>query len=247
MRIKTLLRKCLKTPNTKIMPDSDTTVIEAEFGEICRACAEYTVKTTTTVSLYALYKAVEYIVKRNIPGDIVECGVWKGGSAMVIAYALLKMHEPHRKIYLYDTYAGMTQPTDEDRAIPNGMPAQERWRRNKFSDWGRITLEETERNLISTRYPKKNLIFVKGAIEKTIPNIMPFRISLLRLDTDWYASTKHELMHLYPLLSKHGVLIIDDYGYWAGAKKATDEYFLHRPILLNRIDGSGRIGVKVTD
>lgn len=247
MRIKVLLRKWLKALNARIAPDSDAAVINVEFGEIYRACAGYTVKTTTKINLYALYKATEYIVTKRIPGDIVECGVWKGGSVMVIARTLMKMGETDRKLYLYDTYAGMTPPTDDDRAIPNGVPALEKRHHNKFCDWENVSLQEAERNVLSTGYPKENLIFIVGRVEDTIPSIAPARISLLRLDTDWYAPTVHELMHLYPRLSQHGVLIIDDYGYWAGAKKATDEYFLNHPVLLNRIDDSVRIGVKVTE
>ena len=77
-----------------------------------------------------------------------------------------------------------------------------------------------------------------------IPKYLPGEIALLRLDTDWYKSTQHELIHLYPLLVGSGVLIIDDYGHWQGAKKAVDEYFSDKKILLNRIDYTGRISIK---
>jgi len=75
---------------------------------------------------------------------------------------------------------------------------------------------------------------------------MPGKIALLRLDTDWYESTAHELKHLYPLLVPGGVIIIDDYGHWEGARKAVDEYITAEklPLLLNRIDYTGRIGIK---
>lgn len=97
----------------------------------------------------------------------------------------------------------------------------------------------------STNYPAEMLVFIKGKVEDTIPKTMPKHIALLRLDTDWYESTKHELLHLYPLLSKSGVLIIDDYGYWAGSKKAVDEYFSKGEMLLNRIDYTSRIAIKI--
>ena len=75
----------------------------------------------------------------------------------------------------------------------------------------------------------------------------PEQISLLRLDTDWYESTKHELVHLSPKLSV-GVLIVDDYGHWEGARRAVDEYIdeLQLRILLCRIDYTGRVAVKQT-
>ena len=101
--------------------------------------------------------------------------------------------------------------------------------------------------MLSTKYPKKNLIFIKGKVEDTIPLTVPPKIALLRLDTDWYESTYHELKYLFPLLSNKGALIIDDYGCWAGAKKAVDTYFDENKIviLLNRIDYTGRLGIKV--
>ena len=75
----------------------------------------------------------------------------------------------------------------------------------------------------------------------------PDKIALLRLDTDWYESTKHELLHLYPILAMHGLLILDDYGIWAGCQKAVDEYFSERKIkiFLSRIDDSCRAAIKI--
>jgi hypothetical protein len=86
-----------------------------------------------------------------------------------------------------------------------------------------------------------------GKVEDTIPADIPEKIALLRLDTDWYESTKHELIHLFPRLQKGGVLIIDDYGFWKGARKAVDEYFAENniQILLNRIDDTGRMAIKL--
>ena len=96
-------------------------------------------------------------------------------------------------------------------------------------------------------YNTEKLHFIKGKVENTLPEYAPKQISLLRLDTDWYESTKHELTHLFPRLVSGGVLILDDYGYWAGAKKAVDEYFSQNKtqILLNRIDQTGRIAIKI--
>jgi hypothetical protein len=102
-------------------------------------------------------------------------------------------------------------------------------------------------NLYSTGYPRENIIFIKGKVEETIPAVIPDKIAILRLDTDWYESTYHELLHLFPRLSVHGVLILDDYGCLKGAKRATDTYFNEHgvKVLLNRIDYSGRIAIKV--
>ena len=113
-----------------------------------------------------------------------------------------------------------------------------------INDWCFSPLPEVKQNLASTGYPEDKLHFVQGKVEETIPENIPNQISSLRLDTDWYESTKHELTYLFPIVTPKGVLILDDYGSWNGAKKAVDEYFEREPILLNRIDNSGRIGIK---
>jgi O-methyltransferase len=97
-----------------------------------------------------------------------------------------------------------------------------------------------------TGYPSSLLIYVKGLIEETVPAEAPERIALLRLDTNFYASTRHELEHLYPRLSTGGVLILDDYGGQVGSRRATDEYFakLNPRVLLMRIDENVRALVK---
>lgn len=164
-----------------------------------------------------------------------------------MAYALIEANENYRKIWLYDTFSGMTRPTEEDRSIPDGKSAINRWGKNGFGNWESPSLEEVRRNILSTGYPKKNFIFIKGDVQETIPKSRPSKISLLRLDTDWYRSTRDELLYLYPILVKHGVLIIDDYVYWMGTKKAVDEYFSERAILLNRIDRTSRIAIKIAN
>lgn len=234
--------KLVKTNEVRQFPD-----MEKDFFELAKKCFPYTM--TSTERLYSLHKSVEYVVKNNIEGDFVECGVWKGGSAMMIALTLLKNKNTDRKIYLYDTYEGMSEPTEHDVTYSNSS-ADEKYNKtlNKESgsDWCRSEIDEVKQNLYSTGYPKENLIFVKGKVEDTIPKTLPEKISLLRLDTDWYESTLHELKNLYPILTKKGVLIIDDYGYWQGCRKAVDEYFEEQKIniLLNRIDLTGRVALK---
>ena len=116
--------------------------------------------------------------------------------------------------------------------------------KKSHNSWCYANLEEVKKNMQTTSFSDEKLIYVKGKVEDTIPEKMPDKISLLRLDTDWYESTKHELTHLYPKVCKSGVLIIDDYGTWAGSKRAVDEYFQDSPILLNRIDSGNRLAVK---
>jgi len=191
---------------------------------------------------YALYQAVNYILKNKIPGDFVECGVWKGGSCMLVAYSLLQAGVSDRTIWLYDTFAGMAMPGEND-----GEKERKEWELHKKSggknDWCFASVDEVQANMKKTGYPFEKLRFVKGKVEESIPDAVPVKISLLRLDTDWYDSTKHELLHLYPLLEKGGVLIIDDYGVWQGARKATDEYF-NNTVYLHRLDWSARLVIK---
>jgi len=185
-----------------------------------------------------------------VRGDFVECGVWRGGSVMMMAATLLRCGDTTREVWLYDTFDGMTAPSEDDVQAMSGRLAaeilseQQRTADNPF--WGVSPREVVERNLRGTRYPFDRFRFIEGDVAATIPASAPEEIALLRLDTDWYASTRHELEQLYPRLVTGGVLIIDDYGYWRGARKATDEFFatLRPRPLLHRIDYTGRICVK---
>jgi len=211
-------------------------------------CKNYTM--TTVERMYALYKAVKYLIASNVPGAIVECGVWKGGSSMLCASGLLEHHASDRRLYLYDTYEGMPEPTDLD-VSHKGEKAIDTWRRLRTKErdgWSKVSVEEVRHNMLSTGYPVDHLTFVKGKVENTIPRVVPEEIALLRLDTDWYESTYHELCHLFPRVAPGGVLLIDDYGYWQGAKAAVDRYLAEKDvrILLQRVDYSGRVGVKTS-
>ena len=182
--------------------------------------------TPPEVTLNAI-RAAQYVAEYNIPGAVVECGVWRGGVSMAMA-SQLKMRGHVRDLYLYDTFDGMSEPTENDIA-PSGQKA-EVLLKNLAKDeqnhiWAFAPIDKVRSNVESVGYPAEKIKFVKGKVEDTIPETMPEKIALLRLDTDWYESTKHELLHLYPLLVSGGVLILDDYGYWAGARKAVDEFF----------------------
>ena len=162
------------------------------------------------------------------------------------ARTLLQVRDLKRELYLFDTFEGMSEPTQEDVDY-SGRGATDVMRADPGSRALDAPLELVRKVMRETGYPEGRVRFVKGKVEDTIPSHAPVRISLLRLDTDWYASTKHELEHLYPRLSEGGVIIIDDYGHWRGSRQACDEYFAHTrtPILLHRIDYTGRIGLKL--
>ena len=196
---------------------------------------------------WALITAIRYLNAARIEGDIVECGVWRGGN-MMLAKDLCRDSPVARRFYLYDTFAGMAEPTDDDVSHLE-RPAHETYsetRRETHTDWAFASLEDVKENFRRAQLLDESVIFVKGKVEETLreEQKQPTRIAMLRLDTDWYESTKIELEVLYPLLVPGGVLIIDDYGHWAGARKAVDEYFENKPVLLNRIDYTARLVVR---
>jgi O-methyltransferase len=214
-------------------------------AELCRRVAPYTM--TTPPRIYALARAVEYVVSRKVPGAIVECGVWRGGSMMAVALTLLRLGVIDRDLFLFDTFSGMTEPGAEDVKHTGERASDLLAASGRDSDeWATASLDEVRRAVLSVGYPKERIQFVEGTVEKTLPARAPAAIALLRLDTDWYSSTKHELAHLYPRLAAGGVLIVDDYAYWQGARKAVDEYLdeEQHALLLNRIDYTSRIAIK---
>ncbi len=241
--IRTGLYRQKSRKDESLPPDFDDVTVR-----IFHAVKEFT--STSPERISVLVDAVRYVVDNKIEGAMVECGVWRGGSTMAIALALKELGDETRDIYLYDTFAGMTAPTEDDVAF-SGASAELKFDKQKISDesstWCLSTLDDTRESVLSTGYPEDKFHFVEGMVEDTIPaTIPPGNIALLRLDTDWYESTKHELVHLFPLLADNGPLIIDDYGHWQGARKAVDEYFSENGfrIFLSRIDYTGRIGIK---
>ncbi len=195
--------------------------------------------------LLGVIDAVRYVCRAGVAGDIVECGVWKGGSMMAAAATLLAERDTSRNLYLFDTFEGMAPPTERDRDLQGNRATT---MHEQISKWCYAGIEEVKRNLLSTGYPAERLHFIPGKVEQTLPHPNLGPIALLRLDTDWYESTRHELIHLFPLLVDRGVLIVDDFGYWQGACEAVEEYFRDHPeypLLLQRTDYTARMAVKV--
>lgn len=209
---------------------------------------------TSVPRLQACVDAVRYVVSRDVPGAFAECGVWRGGSVLAMILTLQEMDVTDRDVYLFDTFEGMTVPTEHD-VSPHDGAALDDWReasRQGSRPWAEVFGPEVfneagvRETVLSTGYPEERIHLVRGPVEQTIPDGAPERLAILRLDTDWYESTRHELVHLYPRLTDAGVLIIDDYGHWEGCARAVDEYFAAnapRP-LLSRIDYTGRMAIK---
>jgi O-methyltransferase len=219
--------------------------IDAATRETYNAVRAYTMTSVERVA--ALCEAVRYVGRNHIPGDLVECGVWRGGSMLAAARTLLADKDSTRTLWLYDTFAGMSEPTEADkRASDKALASELLVSHDRDSDlWAVSGLAEVKRVMSLCSYPADKIRYVEGRVEDTIPEIAPDLIAVLRLDTDWYESTRHELAHLVPRVTPGGVLIIDDYGFWQGARRAVDEFLEASKLclLLNRIDETGRIAV----
>lgn len=205
---------------------------------------------TSAERLWSLLNAVRYVIDEGLPGDLAECGVWRGGSVMAMARALLDLGVTDRRIWLYDTFAGMTDPTEADVEAGTGVTAAQMLATTDAGDgnnvWCIADRNDVEANVRSTGYPTGMFRFVEGDVAVTLRESVPDSIALLRLDTDWYESTRIGLEVLYPRLAVGGVCILDDYGHWQGARTAVDEYFAdagHRPYM-HPIDYSGRVFIK---
>jgi O-methyltransferase len=218
---------------------------DKELTEIIKAVKPYTM--TSNDKLHALISATRYVHQQEIDGAVVECGVWRGGSMHAVARTLDSYGDHSRDLYLFDTFEGMPPPSEKDRRH-DGRTAETLLKQAKSDeDWvlAIASLEDVKAGFKKVPYPSERVHYVPGMVEDTIPQQAPEKISILRLDTDWYASTKHELEQLYPRLVSGGVLIIDDYGWWQGSREATEEFLSKsgERLLLTRA-GTGRVGVK---
>jgi len=190
---------------------------------------------------------MKYIASNEIEGDVVEAGVWAGGSIGAAALIGMKDSVP-RKYWLYDTFEGMSRPSIEDTPEALNKYLATKHSDSEGSSWCEVNESQVRTNLISLGVDISQCNFVAGAVEKTlVTGPLPERIALLRLDTDWYESTLIELKVLFPRLVSGGVLIIDDYGHWQGARRAVDEYFSgskFQPLMIP-LDYTGRICIKI--
>lgn len=227
----------------QVVPDATRIQLET-----IRQVQPYTM--TSPERILALCNAVEYVVRSGIEGSFVECGVWRGGSMAAAARTLIRLGDAKRDLWLYDTFEGMSEPTSQDVDCwgeDADKLLSEQDREDAKSVWCVSGLQEVKNVMADTGYSGNRISYVEGKVEDTLPKNKPDKIALLRLDTDWYESTRCELEHLFPRLQPGGVLIIDDYGHWQGCRKAVDEYLSKNSIsiFLNRIDYTGRLGIKM--
>lgn len=236
-------------------PPSDRELYRQHFGEFPGSFEgiHQAVKPDTKISrmgVYANLQAVTYVCENGLPGAVVETGVWRGGSIKAMLLQLLALGDAERDVYLFDTFAGMTAPSATDLAL-EGKQLQDSWARQQHDDhneWCFAPLETVEAVLATTAYPTERLHLVKGDVRDTVPATASSigHIAVLRLDTDWYESTKVEIEYLYDLLVPGGVMIIDDYGRWEGQRQAVDAFFTARGFhpFLHRIAPGKRLMIK---
>ena len=244
-------KSVFKKFNLKVVPiekiDLNTQFPESNFAEkkILKICNKFSM--TGYERLFSLIQSIHYIYNNRVNGDFVECGVWKGGNLILFQKMIQYLKIKNKKIYGFDTFEGMSNPTNVDKFI-NGVKAidylkKQKKHRNLDNAHAYSPIFDVSKNYKKNTKNNKNLLLIKGKVEETlkIKKNLPKKISILRLDTDFYESTKIELETLYPRLSKNGILIIDDYGEWAGSKKATDEYFCNKKITMFKVDRACRI------
>ncbi len=216
--------------------------------ELINLISKYTM--TTKIRIYNLLQALKYIKQKSIKGDFVECGVWKGGNLILFQkFIEQELKEENRNIFAFDTFEGMSEPDENDVDLKTKISAKDllRKEKNKKSHlWGECSLESVKVNILENTSTLKNIKFVKGKVEETLDNIdnLPQKISILRLDTDWYRSTKKELEVLYEKVSSGGIIIVDDYGHWSGAKSAVDEFFEGKFVWMHYVDYACRLIIK---
>jgi hypothetical protein len=160
-------------------------------------------------------------------------------------------HELRGSGLVPDTFEGMSKQQAVDVSANGQWALTEYVQEQTGEDSSAVrfaSLSEVRSSMASTGYNPDRMRFVRGKGEKTIPSGAPETIALLRLETDRYESTRHELEHLFPRLAPGGILIFDDYGAWPGARKATDEFIeSYAPrLFLNWIDDTGRLAVKTS-
>ena len=205
---------------------------------------------TPRIRIYNLLQALKHVKQNSIEGDFVECGVWKGGN--IIMFRKFQENEffnDKRNIFAYDTFSGMSEPSKEDFNLIKKISAKnllEKDKEKKTNTWGVCGLDEVKSNILKNVTSIENIKFIKGKVEETLMNEenLPKKISILRLDTDWYESTKKELEILYSKVTPGGIIIIDDYGHWNGSRQAVDEYFKGKFVWMHYVDYACRLIIK---
>jgi O-methyltransferase len=240
-------------PKAKRVVNIDTIIPEITESEKEMIATSLQYSMTNPERMWAIVQSMKYLVSKKIEGDVVECGVWKGGNILLFTL-LLEFFNVKKPVWAYDTYEGMSLPTDNDVDFRGTHSKELLVKAPRIAEegthniWCYSTLDEVVGNVQRHAQSVDAIRFIKGKVEETLMDEknLPDKISLLRIDTDWYESTKKCLEVLYPRLVSGGVLILDDYGHWKGSRKAFDEYFAERgeKPFLHRVDYTCRLMIK---
>jgi len=204
-------------------------IFPSELGDLCRLVAPYTM--LGYGRLRGLYRGVHRVVRENVRGDFVECGTARGGSAALIGLTLKRLNA-ERRLWVFDTFTGLPAPTKDD---PDYDIAK------NYTGTCVGTLDEV-RDLLARYDILEDTTLVKGLFQDTLAGAAIGEIAFLHIDGDWYDSVQCCLESLYARVTPGGIIQIDDYGHWAGARKAADE-FLHKNAVhasLRYLDYTGR-------
>lgn len=231
---------------------ADGETLPADYDDLIRRMVEVSRPFTLTSHerVAALVQSVRYVTGAGVPGAFVECGVWRGGSALVMIETLLALGVTDRDVWLYDTFwIDMPPPSEADVDVFGNTAEELLAAAHSHGGYRNGTAESVRQLLTGTGYPADRIHIVEGLVEETIPGTVPEEIALCRLDTDFYESTAHEMRHLLPRIPEGGVLLVDDYGHFLGSQRAVDEYLesLGASVLLQRIDFTGRLLVVSRD
>ncbi len=246
---KILINKFLSIFNLSIINNNQKIIeLNNDDAKLISVISKYSM--TPRIRIYNLLQALRHIKQKNIDGDFVECGVWRGGNIILFKKFLEnELKNSNKKIFAYDTYEGMNQPSEEDYNLTSKLSAKIllKKEKNKNSNiWGVSKIEDVKKNISENVESLNDINFIKGEVEQTLNDEknLPLKISILRLDTDWYLSTKKELEVLYGRVSSGGIIIIDDYGHWNGSKKAVDEFFSNKYVWMHYVDYACRLIIK---
>ncbi len=246
---KILINKFLTIFNLSIINNNQKIIeLKNDDAKLISVVSKYSM--TPKIRIYNLLQALRHIKQKNIDGDFVECGVWRGGNIILFKKFLEnELKNSNKKIFAYDTYEGMNQPSEEDYNLTSKVSAKILLKKEKNKDsniWGISKIEDVKKNISENVKNLDNINFIKGEVEQTLNSEknLPLKISILRLDTDWYLSTKKELEVLYDRVSSGGIIIIDDYGHWNGSKKAVDEFFSNKYVWMHYVDYACRLIIK---
>ena len=242
--IKKILKKIFSDKNNSYQ---DMIIeMDSKSEALIKASSEYTFK--SKLEMWTVICCLRNIINQKIDGDIVETGVWKGGT-LILVKKILEDYEAKKKIIGFDTFeGGFEKPSELDKKIRYGFKEKGNLY-NKTFNYKKFETSSLNNTLSNIKKNCKNieeLYLIKGKIENTLEKENIKKISLLMLDTDYYESTKFALEKLYDKVSQNGIIYIDDYGNWKGAKQAVDEFFEKKKInpFLIRTSSASRIFIK---